>query len=96
MLHGYQHYQANDYILDYFPEEDMFYIVSPKELVLSKPRDLDDHICWLLERSRFEEALASLQEAQVWGGSKKYTFIDIGEQYLTYLIEQGIYSSLSQ
>jgi len=87
-LHGYQHYQANDYTLDYFPEEDMFYIVSPKDLVLSKPRDLDDHICWLLERSRYEEALTSLQEAQVWGGSKVYDFTDIGEKYLSYLIEE--------
>lgn len=68
----------------------MFYIVSPKDLVLSKPRDLDDHICWLLERYRYEEALTSLQEAQVWGGSKVYDFTDIGEKYLSYLIEQGI------
>ncbi|CAG8437651.1 9040_t:CDS:10 [Rhizophagus irregularis] len=87
-LHGFQYYQANDYELDYFPSEDMFYVVSPKDLVLAKPRDLDDHISWLLERSRYEEALSSLQEAQAWGGSKIFNLTDLGERYLTYLIEE--------
>ena len=89
-LHGFQHYQANDYELDYFPSEDMFYVVSPKDLVLAKPRDLDDHIGWLLERSKYEEALTSLQEAQAWGGSKIYDLTDLGERYLSYLIEEGM------
>ncbi|CAB4404044.1 unnamed protein product [Rhizophagus irregularis] len=87
-LHGFQYYQANDYELDYFPSEDMFYVVSPKDLVLAKPRDLDDHISWLLERLRYEEALSSLQEAQAWGGSKIFNLTDLGERYLTYLIEE--------
>jgi hypothetical protein len=89
-LHGFQYYQANDYELDYFPSEDMFYVVSPKDLVLAKPRDLDDHISWLLERSRYEEALSSLQEAQVWGGSKIFNLTDLGERYLSYLVEEGM------
>ncbi|CAG8496376.1 2649_t:CDS:10 [Scutellospora calospora] len=88
-LHGFIHYQANDYILDYFPSEDMFYVVSPKDLVLAKPRDSDDHIGWLLDRSRYEEALESLQEAQAWGGSKIYDLNEIGERYLAYLVEQA-------
>ncbi len=66
----------------------MFYVVSPKDLVLAKPRDLDDHIGWLLDRSRYEEALSSLQEAQT--GSKIYDLTDLGERYLTYLIEEGM------
>ncbi|CAG8660098.1 10427_t:CDS:10, partial [Acaulospora colombiana] len=70
-LHGYHHYQANDYILGYFPSEDMFYVVSPKDLVLSRPRDLDDHISWLLERSRYEEALKALREAQEYSEAAK-------------------------
>lgn len=91
-LHGFQYYQANDYELDYFPSEDMFYVVSPKDLVLAKPRDLDDHISWLLDRLRYEEALSSLQEAQAWGGSKIFNLTDLGEKYLTYLVEEGIWS----
>ncbi|CAG8565322.1 7125_t:CDS:10, partial [Racocetra fulgida] len=89
-LHGYAHYQANDYVLDYFPsEEDMFYVVSPKDLVLAKPRDSDDHVGWLLDRFRYEEALVSLQEAQAWGGSKVYNLDEIGEKYLMYLVKQA-------
>ncbi|GES86213.1 vacuolar assembling protein VPS41 [Rhizophagus clarus] len=95
-LHGFQYYQANDYELDYFPSEDMFYVVSPKDLVLAKPRDLDDHISWLLERSRYEEALSSLQEAQAWGGSKIYNLTDLGERYLNYLIEEEEFTKAAE
>lgn len=90
-LHGFQHYQANDYVLGYFPsEEDMFYVLSPKDLVQAIPRDLDDHISWLLERFRYEEALITLQEAQAWGGSKVYDLTDVGEKYLAYLVDEGL------
>ncbi|CAG8807292.1 35594_t:CDS:2, partial [Racocetra persica] len=96
-LHGYAHYQANDYVLDYFPsEEDMFYVVSPKDLVLAKPRDSDDHVGWLLDRFRYEEALASLQEALAWGGSKVYDLDKIGEKYLIYLIKQEDYTKAAE
>ncbi|CAG8551259.1 4952_t:CDS:10 [Acaulospora morrowiae] len=95
-LHGYLHYQANDYILDYFPSEDMFYVVSPKDLVLSKPRDLDDHIGWLLERSRYEEALNSLREAQAWGGSKTYDMTEVGGKYIAYLVENEEYAEAAE
>ncbi|CAG8681179.1 15096_t:CDS:10 [Gigaspora margarita] len=95
-LHGFMHYQANDYVLDYFPSEDMFYIVSPKDLVLARPRDSDDHVGWLLDRYRYEEALDSLQEAQAWGGSKVYDINEVGERYLTYLIRQEDYSKAAE
>ncbi|CAI2161428.1 16876_t:CDS:10 [Funneliformis geosporum] len=95
-LHSFQNYQANDYSLDYFQSEDMFYVVSPKDLVLAKPRDLDDHIGWLLDRSRYEEALLSLQEAQAWGGSKVYDLTDLGERYLAYLIGEEEYAKAAE
>ncbi|CAG8570731.1 10525_t:CDS:10, partial [Cetraspora pellucida] len=95
-LNGFALYQANDYVLDYFPSEDMFYVVSPKDLVLAKPRDSDDHVGWLLDRSRYEEALASLHEAQAWGGSKVYDLDEIGERYLVYLIKQEEYTKAAE
>ncbi|KAG0246211.1 hypothetical protein B0O80DRAFT_409983 [Mortierella sp. GBAus27b] len=90
-LHGYAHYQANDYMFDHLPSQDMFYIGSPKDLVVAKERDLDDHIEWLMERERYEEALQYVREAQVYGGSKKFNASEIGQKYLGWLLEQEEY-----
>ncbi|KAF9570876.1 Vacuolar protein sorting-associated protein 41 [Mortierella alpina] len=90
-LHGYTHYQANDYMFENLPSQDMFYIGSPKDLVVAKERDLDDHIEWLMERERYEEALAHCREAQAYGGSKKFSASEIGQKYLGWLLEREEY-----
>ncbi|KAG0200623.1 Vacuolar protein sorting-associated protein 41 [Mortierella sp. GBA30] len=90
-LHGFAHYQANDYMFENLPSQDMFYIGSPKDLVVAKERDLDDHIQWLMERERYEEALGHAREAQIYGGSKKFSASEIGQKYLGWLLEQEEY-----
>ena len=35
-------------------EENMFMIVSPKDVVVALLRDHDDHITWLIEHYKFE------------------------------------------
>ncbi|KAJ3047596.1 Vacuolar protein sorting-associated protein 41 [Rhizoclosmatium hyalinum] len=69
-LFGYEHYRANDYRLAFLPSltlptDTTFYIVSPKDIVVAKPRDLDDHIEFLVSRSRYEEALAAVESATI-------------------------------
>lgn len=88
-LHGFAHYQANDYMFEHLPSQDMFYIGSPKDLVVAKERDADDHIQWLMERERYEEALHHAREAQAYGGSKKFNASEIGQKYLGWLLERG-------
>lgn len=78
------------------PSQDMFYVGSPKDLVVAKERDLDDHIEWLMERERYEEALGHAREAQVYGGSKKFNASEIGQKYLGWLLEQGGFDELVQ
>lgn len=34
--------------------ESLFYIISPKDIVVAKERDQDDHIDWLLEKKKYE------------------------------------------
>lgn len=41
-----------DYRLEQMPGESMYYIVAPRDIVLARPRDRDDHLAWLLERER--------------------------------------------
>jgi len=35
------------------PDEGMYFIVSPKDIVTARQRDEDDHISWLLEHEMF-------------------------------------------
>jgi hypothetical protein len=85
-IHGFQHYTPNDYSLEFLPGfEPLFYVVSPKDIVLARPRDLDDRVSWLLSRSRFKEALETADSNQAL--LRQHKFMDIGEKYLTHLFE---------
>lgn len=84
-LHGYEHYQANDYVLGFLMEEDMFYVMGPKDLIAARSRDEDDHIEWLLEHQRFGDALAAVRVAV---NSKKFNEDEIGQTYLKWLLAE--------
>lgn len=50
------------YISECLVEENLYFIVSPKDTVIARPRDQDDHISWLLEQQLYEvSALFTLQ-----------------------------------
>ncbi|XP_045167945.2 vacuolar protein sorting-associated protein 41 homolog isoform X2 [Mercenaria mercenaria] len=91
-IRGYQNYRCNDYHLgnmcinENVIEDNLFYIISPKDVVVARPRDQDDHITWLIEHEDFEEAMnaATLHSKEL----KRHTFQDIGRQFLNYLIDQ--------
>lgn len=40
--------------------ESLFYIISPKDIVVAKERDQDDHIDWLLEKKKYEVGVINL------------------------------------
>ncbi|KAL5983102.1 Vacuolar protein sorting-associated protein 41 [Asimina triloba] len=77
-VHGFEHYKANDYSLAHAPftgssyaggqwaagYEPLYYIVSPKDVVIAKPRDAEDHISWLLQHGYHEKALAAVEAGQ--------------------------------
>lgn len=41
--------------------ESLFYIISPKDIVVAKERDQDDHIDWLLEKKKYEVCVVELR-----------------------------------
>eukprot|EP01119_Soliformovum_irregulare_P019120 TRINITY_DN5998_c0_g1_i1.p1 TRINITY_DN5998_c0_g1~~TRINITY_DN5998_c0_g1_i1.p1 ORF type:complete len:882 (+),score=254.78 TRINITY_DN5998_c0_g1_i1:60-2705(+) len=86
-IHGYENYKANDYRLGHMEYDSLFYVVSPRDIVVARPRDLDDHISWLMDKKRYEEALraAEANEAQL----REHKLTEIGEKYLEYLLGQG-------
>ncbi|KAJ3412220.1 Vacuolar protein sorting-associated protein 41 [Chytridiales sp. JEL 0842] len=101
---GYEHYRASDYKLAYLPSfddnpaETAFYIVSPKDIIVARPRDLDDHIEWLVGKARYVEALGMAENAaagiggeagEVYRGRLKVEdVVEIGVKYLKSLVEK--------
>mmetsp|Transcript_26359 Transcript_26359/g.79200 ORF Transcript_26359/g.79200 Transcript_26359/m.79200 type:complete len:896 (-) Transcript_26359:107-2794(-) len=88
-IRGFKEYQANDYILESLPEENYFYIVSPKDIVVAKPRDLDDHITWLHSRGQFEEAMQAAEGKE--GQLRTHDMLTIRQKFLADLVGQGEY-----
>ncbi|KAF8644880.1 hypothetical protein AX16_008217, partial [Volvariella volvacea WC 439] len=73
-----------------------YVVMSPKDLVLVKPRDKRDHVAWLLERERYEEALDEVEKIEAMGGSISIDGAEdglkakeIGQRYVTWLVEEG-------
>jgi hypothetical protein len=92
-ISGYQTCGCNDYVLAAVPEdggqeERCYVVLNPKNVVLVRPRDRKDHIEWLVERKRYEEALeqVALMEGE---GNGEVSAAEIGHQYVEHLVEEG-------
>lgn len=92
-LKGYEHYQANDYVLEFLAGEDMFYVMGPKDLIAARSRDEDDHIEWLMEHERFGEALHAVRIAT---NSRKFNENEIGQTYLNWLMLEKRFDEAGQ
>lgn len=60
-VRGYENYKPSEYHLEYLLEDKFYFVVSPKDVVVGKPRDEDDHIDWLLFHGSYAEALESAE-----------------------------------
>lgn len=45
----YQEYKINDYCLDMLQDENQFFVVSPKDVVVASLLENDDLVSWLIE-----------------------------------------------
>ncbi|KAG6632222.1 vacuolar protein sorting-associated protein 41 homolog [Carya illinoinensis] len=101
-VHGFEHYKAKDYSLAHAPfsgssyaggqwaagDEPLYYIVSPKDVVIAKPRDTEDHIAWLLQHGWHEKALAAVEAGQ----GRSELLDEVGSRYLDHLIVERKYA----
>ncbi|KAH9294010.1 hypothetical protein KI387_040783, partial [Taxus chinensis] len=63
-------------------EEPLYFIVFPKGVIISRPRDADDHIAWLLQHQQHDKALAAIE-----AGKARIELLDeVGSKYLHYLV----------
>ncbi|KAJ7265984.1 vacuolar protein sorting-associated protein 41 [Mycena haematopus] len=98
-LADYQSWGCNDYVLAEVggdvavPDDGRCYIVlSPRDVVIVKRRDRRDHIAWLVERKRFEEALSEVERLETDGrgdGEDAVSAVEIGQRYIQHLVNDG-------
>lgn len=96
---GYQSWGCNDYLLAEVNSGDLetppcYVIGSPKDIVFVRPRDRKDHIAWLVQHQRYEEALDEVEklgdDERDDSAASPIDAVYIGEQYLKYLVARGM------
>ncbi|GBF95415.1 hypothetical protein Rsub_08377 [Raphidocelis subcapitata] len=73
--------------------EFMYFIVSPKDIVIGRYRDAEDRIGWLLERRRFEDALAAAERER---GLPAAVWEAVVQAYLSHLTSNGDWAAAAQ
>lgn len=69
-------------------EEPIYYVVSPKEIIVGRPRDGSDRVTWLLEHSRYEQALDIIESDVTL---TQATREQVAGQYLEFLVSQDCF-----
>lgn len=103
----YQHCGCNDYtIVEVSGSEDplaldtdrSYVVMSPRDLVRVMPRDRRDHIVWLVDRGRYEEALTDVERleaeeaamgSKLAGAEVHLNAQQIGQKYIEHLVQEG-------
>ena len=93
----YERWGCNDYVLTEIDAAvgDRYYIVlSPRDIVVVRPRDWRDHVAWLVERQRYEEALEEIERQAAMGvtagpGQDAVDAVHVGQRYIEHLVSQG-------
>jgi len=90
---GFQSWGCNDYTLAEFEQEGTgktkgYLVLSPKDVIIVRPRDRKDHIAWLVERKRYEEALGQI-EIMESEGTETIDAAEIGQRYIEHLVGEG-------
>nr|XP_019044083.1 vacuolar protein sorting 41 [Kwoniella bestiolae CBS 10118]OCF23013.1 vacuolar protein sorting 41 [Kwoniella bestiolae CBS 10118] len=89
-LANYHMYGCNDYSLikSQRENEQVFFVISPSDVIVVRPRDEIDHIDWLVERERYSEALEAAEELRKKHGNA-LDVKAIGLKYMNHLLAQG-------
>uniref|UniRef100_A0A673ZTZ4 Vacuolar protein sorting-associated protein 41 homolog n=1 Tax=Salmo trutta TaxID=8032 RepID=A0A673ZTZ4_SALTR len=81
-VRNFQENECRDYRLEHSQGESLYYIISPKDIVVAKERDQDDHIDWLLDKKKYECLFFCNQK--------------IGMAYINHLVEKGDYDTAAR
>jgi len=78
-------YALTKKINDGSDEKPVLCIVSPFDVVMARPRTLDDHLNWLVSHKNFKEALRIVDNNENEKDSRR----SLEDQWLTYLLKEG-------
>ncbi|CAO1634395.1 unnamed protein product [Parajaminaea phylloscopi] len=68
--------------------DDLFYVISPHDVIIARPRDAKDHIHWLLDHKKYEAALDAVDKiGPVAAKDAGFDSKEIGKKYLTHLVD---------
>ncbi|KAH9947191.1 vacuolar protein sorting-associated protein 41 [Amylocystis lapponica] len=110
-ISGFERWACNDYVLVEVEAgsvkaaagtgERYYVVMSPKDVVVVKPRDWRDHVAWLVERKRYEEALEELErQAEVGNvsgpGEDVVDAVNIGQRYVEHLVGEGDFAKAAR
>lgn len=86
-LRGFAKLQPNDYDIFAHPSESSFYVVSPKDIVSACERDAVDHVQWLVEMRKYDEALDAAHDNP--NLPLQFSYGKIGRQFMDHLQADG-------
>lgn len=98
---NYQAWSCNDYVMAEVDGPNLpgtsgrcHIVISPKDIVIVRPRDRKDHILWLVDHQRYDEALDEVEkldedECSAEGDQSEISPIAIGERYIRHLVAEG-------
>jgi vacuolar protein sorting-associated protein 41 len=100
-LTGFERWSCGDYVLRAVDEEGdqrSYVVMSPKDVIIARPRDAMDHVAWLVERHRYEEALEAVEKiggtgVLVGGSGEVVDATEIGQRHIRHLVADGMYTS---
>jgi vacuolar protein sorting-associated protein 41 len=100
-ISGYTAYGCNDYALCAADDEAAdapvaggpggrcYVVLSPRDLVVVRGRDRRDHVKWLVDRDRFEEALEEVERMKDEERGEDVDVVQIGQRYIEHLVSEG-------
>lgn len=75
--------------MTYLKEENFYFIVCPKDLILAKAREENDHINWLLSRAKFREAMDRVRYNIERKCYQQHTIESVGLLFIQHLLTKG-------
>lgn len=89
-LRDFQNYGCNNYVLESLVEENLFVIVSAKDIVVVYPYDIDDRIEWLMNHNKYAEAMDIVKSTNLV--LQRNSKISVGKKFSDQLFSQGNYT----
>ncbi|KAA0191973.1 hypothetical protein HAZT_HAZT003301 [Hyalella azteca] len=90
----YKEYLPLHYKLECVAGGDRWYVLSPRDLVVAKPREPSDSLEWLIEHHKYPQALHLIERE---GGTiGDHTEASVGRQYLNHLLECHMYDDAAR